>query len=812
MIDSTKLFFRLSLFFFVVFFLSHTGYGQINYSVFGQVIDENKVPVSFANIAIYNTADSTFFSGVASDSEGVFELGNLKKGDFNLCVTAVGYEQVCKPFIINGDVKRLDLSQIVVLESVKELESIEVVGQRQAIERKIDRLVFNVDNTILTSGEDGLEILSKTPGVMVDSEGNIKINGKGGVVVMINDKRSYLTDKELSDMLRTINAENISSIEVITNPSAKFDAEGSSGILNIVLKEMKEKGYNGSVYAGMNQGRYPGANAGANINFMSGKFSGFVQADFNFNEGYSSLKLDREFGSDENRELLSQDTYMHYRSNSPSLRASLDYSLDEKNTFGIMFNGYTRNNRLSIENETNIADHNQEPVSRIWSDAYGKDRFDMYSFNLNYIHRFDTLGQKITSDIDYSKFDNVEDILNRSQVLDLENDNEIEQSISSQPYIVDIFTAKVDYEKPIGNFKLETGLKFSHSLVKNDARFDSLKNGEWVLDKYRTNDFTYEETIPAGYANFSGPISDKLSFQAGLRVEHTITNGRSRQESDLVDRKYTSFFPSAFIKHDVHEDHSLSYSYSRRVRRPTFGQLNPFFFYVDPFLAIQGNPYLLPEFSNNVQVDYIFKQKYALSLSYHHATDVLGQLMIQDDESRMMIQTNDNLDLKQNFSINLNVPVTVAKWWEMNNTVSMFGNRFKTDNEYTSFDEMQVSVYVQNMNTFLISKTLKGEFTGWYVSPSIDAGMRIEHIYAFSVGLEKSFFKEQLSLNVKARDVFRTQQFEFSSIQDNVVTTGRQTYDSNRYQITLRYKFKKGSNVNTRSRSEGNKEERNRVE
>ncbi|WP_309937993.1 outer membrane beta-barrel family protein [Aureibacter tunicatorum] len=784
----------------------------IHHNISGRIIDENKEPVSFANAALLFSSDSTLVNGTASDEHGFIEIKNIEAGKYLLKISAIGYEQHIQPISISLDKIHHNLGEIIVRQSIKELESVEVIGQRQVIERKIDRLVFNVENTILTSGADGLEILSKTPGIIVDHEGNIKIHGKDGVVVMINDKRSYLTGKELSDMLKSMSADNISSIEVITNPSARYDAEGNAGILNIVLKEMKEKGYNGSIYAGINQGKYPGANTGANFNFRAGKFSGYLQADYRYYEGFDQLYLEREVGQEAEKEIVRQDTYNPYDFQTPSLRIGLDYDVNEKNIFGIMFNGYTRSRSVVYENITEIYNHNNQHISDIWSDSHSEMDFSSYSFNLNYIHKFDTLGQRLSVDLDYSNFENAEEAYYKSKVLSDATKDEIEEARSYQPYEVRIVSSKLDYEKPIGLYKLESGLKFSHSLVDNDVRFDSLKNNEWVIDKYRTNDFTYEEAIPAGYVNFSGPISKKITFQSGLRVEHTITNGRSKNENKLVDRKYTSFFPSLFLKYDIDDDHSLSYSYSRRVRRPTFSQLNPFLFFLDPFTGLQGNPYLKPEFTNNLQLDYIFSQKYAISLSYTHTTDVLNTLITQDNNAQLMIQSFANIDQRQNYSININIPVSVSKWWEMSNSLSLFGNRFKTDNEYTTLDQSQFSAYIQNINTFLIGKTIKAEFSGWYQSPSLNGSMKLDHIYEFTIGLEKSFFDERLSINAKARDAFRTLKFSGHSIQDNVTLDLRQSYDSNRYQITLRYNFTKGTKVQNRTRSSGNKEEQNRVE
>ncbi|BDD03488.1 outer membrane beta-barrel protein [Aureibacter tunicatorum] len=779
-------------------------------TVSGNLVDEVGTPVSFANVSMLAEADSTLINGAVADFDGNFVFEGVDLANYILRITAVGYNQTFKNISLNAQQNKLSLGKIIVAQSVEQLEAVEVKGQRQAVERKIDRLVFNVESAVLTSGTDGLEVLSKTPGVVVDHEGNIKINGKDGVIVMINDKRSYLTGKELSDMLKSMNADNISNIEVITNPSAKFDAEGNAGVLNIKMKESKEKGYHGSVYAGMSQGRYPAANGGGNVYFRSGSFSGYAQADYRYNERFNSLNLNREFGSGVDTELFEQHSYISSRSSSPSLRLGLDYSIDENNVIGFMFNGFTKSGSETIKNNTQVKDHSGSLISGTYSDSHNDESFKKGSINVNYLHRFDTLGQKMTMDFDFSTFENLDEVLYRSQLLTKESDDEWQLARSYQPYGVSIVSGKVDYEKPLGDYKLELGAKYSHSLVDNEAKFDSLKQGSWEKDIYRTNDFIYEEGVAAGYANFSGQMG-KLAFQLGLRSEYTLTNGRSSEENDLVDRKYIEFFPSVFLRHSLNKNHVLSYSYSRRINRPTFRQLNPFIFYLDPFTASQGNPYLTPQFTNSFQVEYLMFQRYSISLSYMHAYDVLNQLLLQDEENRVTIQTFKNLDLMQDLTLSLNFPITIAKWWEMNNNVVVYGNRFQTNDEDATMDDQQITLYAQTNSTFILGKGFRGEFSGMYTSPFLDGGLKIGEFCEFGAGIEKSFFNDQMSLNFKVKDIFRTRDISFESSQDGVVTYGNQRFDSNRYNITLRYKFKKGSKVNMRRRSQGNKEEERRV-
>ncbi|MGI8599159.1 MAG: TonB-dependent receptor domain-containing protein, partial [Chitinophagaceae bacterium] len=522
-------------------------------------------------------------------------------GTYFLKISAIGFvDKKTEAFELASTSLSKRFEIITLQEDVKTLREVSVTALRPSIEQKADRLVVSVEGTAMAAGNTAFAVLSRAPGVFVDAEGNIQLNGSSGVTIMLDGKLTYLSARDLRTMLEGMSAENLKNIESITNPSAKYDAEGTSGIININLKKNTQQGINGSVYTGYNYNfSNHGYSAGGNINFKSGKWNSFLNLDFSRRVGGREATFTRIFYGTNKTTYFDQVATGNFSAiGPPSVRAGADYNINDRHSVGFTTNLAANNSTSDFLTETFIGSTPGRPTQFIDADNFSDNEWRNFTINGHYAGKFDTLGTNFSTDIDFVKIrsHNQQHFYNYFTDLNL-NQTTQDFLYTDIPSGFDIYSAKIDFAKPFTkDHKMEIGAKASRVVSDNDSRF-YFNNSTLVLDPRRTNHFNYKENIYAAYVNFNGKLNNQFIMQAGLRAEKTESIGNSFTTGQVTPRDYLNFFPSIFLQQKISPDYGLNYSYSRRLTRPNYGNLNPFIAYRDPYTYIQGNPYLRPQYT-----------------------------------------------------------------------------------------------------------------------------------------------------------------------------------------------------------------------
>lgn len=780
-------------------------------SIVGKVTNQQGQALDFSNVLLLNPKDSSLVKGTISDSTGNYVFEMVNSGSYLVSATMVGYESVYYgPFeVATADVTipALQLNDGVTLKEVS------VVAQKPFIEMQNDKLIVNVEGSSVAAGNNGLELLAKAPGVTVDNNNRIALKGKQGVLIMIDGKQSYLSAEEVARMLEAMPANNIEKIEIIHNPSAKYDASGNAGIINIKLKRDKNLGLNGTLTLGGGYGRYPKANSGLNFNYRQKKFNFFGNYTFNTAQNFNNMTIDRVIPFEGAESYFAQSNLRKMEFAGHNYKAGVDYYIGKKTTIGVLFTGNTGYWKDDAKINTLISGVNPEPFSNVRARTNTREDWNNYTYNVNMRQQLNDKGGEITFDADYSHFENPANQQSNNYFYNT-NGEEVTMPnlLRSKNYSgVTIKAAKADYTQPLkGGINLEAGWKTSVVETENGIDFNRNQGGTWVVDTNLTNQFVYKESIHAGYLNANKQFKG-FSVQLGLRGEYTFSDGLSVTLDERVKRDYLSLFPSISLSHTINKDHNLSYSYSRRIDRPSYQDLNPFTFFLDQYTYGKGNPFLRPQLTNSFSVNYGYKQSFVITASYSHTDDAMTEVLEQNDEARTTYQTRANLANFDNLSLNISAPLKITDWWSARLNVSGFMNHFRSKLATGELDNQQISYNGYMNNTFNLPKQFRFEISGWYNSPNVYGLFKSSSQYAVDAGLFKTLWKGKGNLKVNVTDIFFTNRWKVDVQQDNINARVAGRFESRRINATLTWKFGNSEMKPTRQRRTATEEEQSRV-
>lgn len=783
----------------------------------GAIKDDTGKPVGFATVTLLKAADSALVKGVPSDSLGHYEFDHIAAGKYLVAASLLGMGKAyTKPFRVDAAHENTSLPLLMMSPDAKALKGVSVTAVKPMIEHELDKTIVNVSNSIVSAGSTALEVLEKSPGIAVDNNDNITLNGKSGVTIMIDDKPTYLSQQEIATMLKTMNAGNIDKIEIMTNPSAKYDAAGTAGIINIKLKKNKDMGWNGSVTAGFGQGHFARENAGANLNYRKGKINLYGNYNYSHGKWWNTNVITRNFYDGFEKALSSrfeQNADMNFPSDNHSFKAGIDYAFNKNNTIGIMMNGTVNPGSSHILNTTRFKSPDGTLDSTAVSNNNSNDKWNNFTYDLNYKHVFDTSGREITADLDYAKFANssLQDF--RTDYYDANGNGEGIPLLrrGDLPANIDIRSGKIDYVNPLKhNAKIEAGLKSSYVVSDNNVRYLNYENGGWVNDANATNHFKYTENINAGYINFNQQFKKGWGLQLGLRGEQTVSKGEQLTIDSTVNKNYFQLFPSAFLSKELDKNNQLSFSYSRRIDRPDYQDLNPFRFYLDPYTYQEGNVNLQPQLTNSFELSYMYKHAITVSLNYSQTHNVMTDVLKQIDSLRVTYQTKENLSTLNNLGLSISAPIPVTKWWMSNNYFNVFYNQYQGIYLGAHLDYGKASYMFNTTNTFKLPQGFTAELSGFYRSPFVYGIITGQAMYMASVGLQKSFWHQKANLKLNVNDVFNTRRFAGEVKFQNIDVTVKNRWDSRVANLTFTYRFGKAASKPEQQKT-GIEEEQNRV-
>ncbi|MGN6177712.1 MAG: TonB-dependent receptor domain-containing protein [Mucilaginibacter sp.] len=724
----------------------------------GSVVDAQG-PVGYTTVSIIRAKDSTIVAGTLTTDAGAYTFDHIHNGIYLVRAQGVGYQNAfSKPFAVSNGTPSITVPVIHMVSANRTLTTVNVTATKPLIERQTDKTVMNVAGSVLAAGNSAMDILERAPGVSVDKDDNISLRGKQGVTVMINGKLTYLSAQQLATLLRSTDGNSIQSIELITNPSAKYDAAGNSGIINIVLKKSKEKGTNGSIIATGGFSAYTNDNTTLTLNHKQGNLNVFGSFNHGDYENGRDLNIFRTVTDSSKSTYFNQYNYMKHDNHWNNYRFGADYDLSSKNTIGFIVNGYFNTELDNNADNTYIGSAPGEVDSIQRTPGVFKQSYKDFAINLNDRWKLDTAGQELNIDLDYSKFNNnsrnyyVTNFLRPDGTTQQDNQYLQEQT----PSTIDIHTAKADYTKPLSKtVNLEAGVKFSDVKTDNDLEAQKLQNNVYVNDTTKTNRFIYDEKIDAGYLNLKKSFKN-TSVQVGLRAEYTQSRGDLVTKDSVVQRSYLNLFPSFFLNHTFSTKNEMSFSYSRRIDRPSYQDLNPFIYYLDQYTYQKGNPFLKPQYTNNFELDYTYNKTLNVSLNYSHTNDAITEIILTNVARKATYQTTLNLQTQDSYSVDINSPYTITKWWSGNAELNVFDLQFRSDSLFGgNLSDGKLAYQIKATQTFTCLG-IKAELFTRYNSAMIYGIYHLHPRWSNDVGFSRSFYQKKLNIKFAVTDVFNT--------------------------------------------------------
>lgn len=760
-----------------------------DYTITGKVINATQQPIPYVTVLLTN-ADGAEVDGLATTTDGVFTFKSVAEGKYSLNFSYIGYAFVTRDIEITAD---LNVGTIVLEEDTAQLEAVTVTGKVPTVKKMADRTVFNVGNTSLANGSVW-NVLQKTPQVIILNN-NLTVKGQSPTVY-INNRKVYLSASELQTLLEGTAANSIQSVEVITNPSAKYDAEDAI-VVNINMTKNLITGYNGSLTADYTQGIYPKFSLGTGHFYKTDKLNVYLGYTYNkkkidrvtseFVQYYTEKEKDGYWESD-----LDLDTWEEDH----TVTTNIDYDLSKKSSLSFSANAQftpywerdTKSNTIAY-NQTGVID------STFYSLNNTRDTKNNVALNLGYTYAIDDAGQQLSvlahhTYYDYSRNQGVRtNYFNASGGLLNTND-----FTSDQNQEIAIYTGQIDYELPLPkNMNLEAGVKGVSISADSDLLQQSVSGNVPLLNLDNTYNFRYDEYNLAGYVNGSKNW-DKWSIRMGIRSEYTNAEGTAANPGDNNSFDYLKWFPSFSTSYTPNYNHSFTLGYKKSITRPGYKRLNPFRFYLNDNSFVTGNSQLLPAVKHYANIDYTFKSAYTVSLFYKHVKNPMAELSFQENDNRKMKYVADNLDSEESYGIDFYVSKPISNRWYMYFESSTFynklqffavenGNQLVNNNQWTGW------LFLGNYFTLLNDNSLTADVTYLYVLPANDANAEVTQRNYLSIGLNKSIWNNRASISLQANDIFNGQIFTSTTQYLNQYNSYRSRFENRTIMLGFKYKF-----------------------
>lgn len=800
-------------------FCSGIAVAQTSGKINGKIMDAGHLPVEAAVVTLLLAEENSLVKTQFSEQDGSFEFSNIKQNKYKITIEYLGYKKYESQAITVAQ-ETISLGEINLQPSeANTLNEVVIQKQKNFVERKIDRTVVNVDAMISNAGADAMEVLEKSPGIIVEENGTIKLKGKSGVMVFIDDKPTYLSGADLEVYLKSLPASTLDQIEIMTNPPAQYDAAGSAGIINIKTKKSKTRGFNGSVTSRISQGKRTHYRDGLNLNYTDNKIRVFGNINYANQKFVSDLDIFRRYKNEDGstKSLFDQNTIMREKVTSGNAKIGMDYYASEKSTFGMSLIGLIKSGnekkagRSILTNAFGVLD------STIVADNREKNKFKNGGINLNFRHEFDSLGRKITMDADYIKYENEIDQNFKNYIFQPDNSlSEQDELRGNLPSNISIYTFKSDYIHPFKNQgKLEAGYKISYSKTDNIADYADVIDNIPVPNYDSSNHFKYDETINAVYLNYSQNFK-RFAFQSGLRLETTISKGNQLgnivKPASKFKRDYTNLFPTLFLSYKLDSvgDNQMVLSYGKRINRPYFQDLNPFLSPLDKFTYYSGNPFLSPSFSHNVELTYNYKSLFSTTLAYIKSKDEINET-IEINEG-IYYSRPGNIGKSEILSINASLDFPITGWLSTNIYSEVVHTSYKSQLYTENLDTQGTFYFFSVFNRFKFNQGWSGEIGGRYTSNIESAQFTVGSRGLVNFAIQKKILKDKGSLKFAFNDIFYTN-INSGTINNLKLTdaTYRNQGDTRFAALTFSYSFGKSFKTRENHETTGSESEQNRV-
>jgi len=777
----------------LIFLFSLTSLAQ-QISVNGLVQDENKQPIAFCNVTLTEVLNTSAVSGTTTNEDGTFVIDNLKPVDYLLKISFLGFETYQDTLSLK---KNQSIGAIILKEQTQNLESVTIIAKRPTVQRLSDRLVFNVENSTLSNG-NVLDVLKNTPGVLY-LNGDIFVKNSSPKVY-INDRKVHLSSTEIQQLLEGSSASNIKSIEVITNPPAKYEAEGGS-VLNIIMSKSLSPGYNGSVFGTYKQGeQYPKYSLGTSHFFKSEKIDAYVNYNVSPRKDYRHNSETINFIENNQKTSSWETDFKRTRASSNhTLNSNIDFKVNKNNTLGFSTNillSPKNHTTTDVASVTDVFNAVNTLDSIFKTNNHIEDELTNLAFTVDYTHQFKKEGEQLSVSAHHTNYDYVSDQFVNTDYFFADRTTLIRnnqfQTISDQK--TELYTGQIDYELPIGETaQFEMGAKISSIASDSQLIQYNYENGQPILDTNNSDTFLYDELNYAGYASYSKDW-DTWSLKGGLRAEYTDRTGNSLSVNVVNKANYFKVFPSFYMSHDLNDNNTLYFNYNKRIYRPGYSLLNPFKYYLNDNTYSTGNPELLPEIDDVLTLGYTFNKKYTFEAYYRYESNPLLEITFQDNTENILKIINTNIDRNISYGLDFTTYTKVLNDWNL----SVYASLFYTEGQFIAEESNNAvlvndkwSAYGQIINyfSFLKDKSLTADVSYLYIAPMVDGPSVYSSRHGLDMTLKKTLWKEKGSLSIGVTDLFNTQNFTQTNKYLNQDLFLKSRFENRLIVVGFNYKF-----------------------
>jgi len=773
----------------------------------GMVYVENHAYAEDAAITLMNVRDAVMADKTHTDKKGYYRFDHIPPGAYYISASKFNYEEFQTDTFSVAAGEIVTLPPINLISKNTLLKEVTVATRHSLIETKTDKVVINVGKGISPSGTSILDVLSAAPGVKVSSNDELTFKGGQPPLIMINGRATQLSQGDIQTMLRGMSSDNVELIELIGNPSAKYDAAGTGGVINIITRRGKDVGLNGSLTAGGGYGNFYKYNEGLNLNYRTKKVN--IAGTFSAGKNKSDHAINTDRYLPGNTDIYS--TYYNVGSSkNPTVNMSADIFIDSLHTFGFLFMGVFQRIDLEKRNSLDFI-RNGNLDSTLLTTSSQWRHINQTNYNINYNGTLGHTNQTISADVDYTAYNRAfDEYLTTMFVNSLMKAKNVSQQYHNYvPVRYDILSAKVDYVKPIGKAKLEAGLKTSYVKSNNTQSFEDKVGSTYVPDTL-SSFFLYHENLSSAYVNYTGRFTDKLGFMAGIRGEYTHSDGNSYYQQEDVIRNYVNFYPQLQLDYRANDDNRISFNYGRRTYQPSYDDLNPIIFFQDKYNYRQGNPFLRPSYENLLQLTHNYRGILNTELYFMDITDFSGFTYFQQDNiTKTFVTTRQNLKSAITYGLHFNLAASLAEWWNINFDVNTSYQRYKDYEGQLnrgSFD----GIFKLN-SQFMLPDGFGINLLNFYEAPTYYAIYYYRSSYYTNATASKKIFGNRLSVNLSVNDIFNTRRDRYVSQYMNLDLIGLDKKETRYYTGSLTYYFGKRTIKARRRHISGDTEEQNRI-
>lgn len=775
-----------------------------NDTVKGQVNDSLNSPVPLVHVMVFN--EDTFVLGAITNSEGRFEIANLEPGSYFLKIAAIGYADFIQEFNHKGGPTDLGVLQLIT-ESI-ELDGVSLVGRKKLYQRRTNSLIINVEQSIASSGGSALELLGNTAGVSINQQNStLSLNGKGQVAIMVNGKLSRVDGQALLSQLKSLPASDIKNLEVFSNPPARYEANGSGGMINITTKSNDNSHQGGSISLTGGYGNGEKTGASTNFHYQYGKMGLFGSYSFNRNHSLEEWALQSEFNNSLSQRSVVANSRRKPVTVSHSYNLGMEYAINNTTNLGGTLSGYSSKwDMIAFDNVIRKGD------------AIGIEMLDIETNEINHwnhiagnFHVQHSLGDQHELSFDYDHLYYNDDNPSNYNIDSQEQLNFVEIQ-KKTPITFNVFN--LDYEGQLSkSVQIEVGAKTTSSNFKNNIAVSSGEGGELVMDDELSSSTQMDEQIHALYYSFQFQLGGKTSLSAGLRYEHTDNKLQIDEIGNILNRKYDNLFPNLMFNHQINDAHRIQFNYGRRINRPTFNHLAPFVLFLGPDALYSGNVNLKPSLVNKIGVEWNWLGKY-LSLDYATEKDAIAEFQPRlSEDGEQYIFKAENMDHRNILSVSIGIPFQITQWWQNDTNFTCQYETLETSFQTTDFKRNKRSFRVSSSQQFSLGSKTKLELSGYYQSPTLFGISTFGARGAFNLGLQQKLYKNYGTLKLSYNNVFASDNWKIKTSNTQPFVNTLETYFPESRIVAFTYTKNFGRNKKER-KYEGNsaEEEKKRVQ